>query len=138
MPLSSLSRLSVVSTAAAAGALFLAGSAAAQSVAPIEALDGSNLLVTTTTTTVTGALGPGMTTPIRPVSLRAGPDSIMPVIGTLRPGMPLRVLATGNYGWMQVESTQGTGWAYGPGYLALANGVPVSDGRAPALEINSP
>jgi uncharacterized protein YraI len=59
----------------------------------------------------------GATTPIHAVSLRAGPNTGAPVIGTLQPGMPLRILATANYGWMQVESPVGSGWAYGS-YLA--------------------
>ena len=52
-------------------------------------------------------------TPNHPVFLRAGPTVEAPVIGVLRPGMPLRVTASANYGWMRVRSAEGTGWAYG-------------------------
>jgi len=72
----------------------------------------------------------GMTTPRQPVSLRSGPNTSFPVIGTLRPGMPLRILATANYGWMQVETPQGTGWTYGS-YLAQGGAVP--DVQQPGL-----
>lgn len=59
----------------------------------------------------------GTTTPIHAVSMRGGPNTGAPVIGTLQPGMTLRVLATANYGWMQVDSPIGPGWVYGS-YLA--------------------
>jgi uncharacterized protein YgiM (DUF1202 family) len=59
----------------------------------------------------------GTATPRQAVSLRSGPNTGFPVIGTLQPGMPLRVLASANYGWMQVASPAGTGWTYGS-YLA--------------------
>jgi SH3 domain-containing protein len=59
----------------------------------------------------------GTTTPIHAVSLRAGPYAGATIIGTLKPGMPLRVLASANHGWIQVESADGSGWAYGT-YLA--------------------
>jgi len=59
----------------------------------------------------------GTTTPVHAVFLRAGPSTEEPVIGTLRPGMPLNILASSNYGWMQVRSADGTGWVYGS-YLA--------------------
>jgi hypothetical protein len=59
----------------------------------------------------------GMTTPIQAVSLRSGPSTASPVIGTLRPGMPVRELASANYGWIQVETPAGSGWTYGS-YLA--------------------
>jgi hypothetical protein len=59
----------------------------------------------------------GTTTPIRAVSLRAGPNSSAPVIGTLHAGDQLEILATANYGWTQVRSPAGVGWAYGS-YLA--------------------
>jgi hypothetical protein len=59
----------------------------------------------------------GTTTPIQAVSLRSGPNTGSPVIGTLRPGMAVQVLASGNYGWMQVETPAGSGWTYGS-YLA--------------------
>jgi len=71
----------------------------------------------------------GTTTPIHAVSLRAGPNSSFPVIGTLRPGDQLQILAKANYGWMQVQSAAGTGWAYGS-YLApggTAAAAPPSD-----------
>jgi hypothetical protein len=79
------------------------------------------------TTPVPVAVTPmqGTTTPIHSVSLHAGPNSSFPVIGTLHPGDQLRVLATANYGWMQVASPVGSGWAYGS-YLAPSSGEPVS------------
>ena len=48
----------------------------------------------------------GTTTPIQAVSLRSGPNTGSPVIGTLRPGMVVQVLASANYGWMQVETSR--------------------------------
>jgi hypothetical protein len=82
--------------------------------------------------------GLGTTTPIRAVSLRSGPNTGSPVIGTLRPGMSLRIIATGSYGWLQVESPVGSGWAYGPGYLAggsaAENHSPESHGPLPAID----
>ena len=59
----------------------------------------------------------GTTTPIHVVSLRAGPNRDAPVIGTLHPGDQLQILARANYGWTEVQSPAGTGWAYGS-YLA--------------------
>ncbi|MGA8401715.1 MAG: SH3 domain-containing protein [Stellaceae bacterium] len=64
----------------------------------------------------------GTTTPISAVSMRAGPGTDNPVIGTLHPGVPLQLLATANHGWMQVQSPTGTGWVYGS-YLASGTGV---------------
>jgi hypothetical protein len=49
----------------------------------------------------------GETTPVEPVFLRAGPSNDAPVISTLQPGMPLRVMASANGGWMRVESPDG-------------------------------
>jgi len=63
----------------------------------------------------------GTTTPIRAVSLRAGPSSNTPVIGTLHPGDQLEILARAGYGWTEVRSPAGTGWAYGS-YLASGVG----------------
>jgi uncharacterized protein YgiM (DUF1202 family) len=71
----------------------------------------------------------GTTTPIQAVSLRSGPSTGSPVIGTLRPGMAVQVRASANYGWMQVETPAGSGWTYGS-YLA-----PVGNSVAPAQEI---
>jgi uncharacterized protein YraI len=82
----------------------------------------------------------GTTTPVHVVSLRAAPNSNAPVIGTLHPGEQLQILATGNYGWTEVQSPAGTGWAYGS-YLASGAGtttgisgnvVPTSAGTVPA------
>ena len=56
-------------------------------------------------------------TPASPVDLRAGPSTGAAVVGVLRPGMPLTAGATTPYGWMQVNSPVGIGWAYGS-YLA--------------------
>ena len=85
---------------------------------PLTAATGSTTPIQVTATPMQGA-----TTPIHAVSLRAGPNTASPVIGTLQPGMPLRVLATANYGWMQVESPVGPGWAYGS-YLAPSDSAP--------------
>jgi len=72
-----------------------------------------------TATPIQGTATPtqGNTTPIHTVSLRAGPSGGAPVIGTLHPGEPLRILASAPGGWMQVETSAGSGWAYGS-YLA--------------------
>jgi hypothetical protein len=80
----------------------------------------------------------GMTTPIQAVSLRSGPNTASPVIGTLRPGMPLRELASANHGWIQVETTAGSGWAYGS-YLAPGSGTAtVVQPPPPPPEVTSP
>jgi hypothetical protein len=91
---------------------------------------------TTTSIPVNSTPMQGMTTPVQAVSLRSGPNTSFPVIGTLRPGMPLHVLATANYGWMQVESSQGTGWAYGS-YLAPGGTVAAAQSPAPPPEVIS-
>ena len=72
----------------------------------------------------------GTTTPISVVSLRAGPNTGAPVIGTLHPGEQLEVLATANHGWTEVRSSTGTGWAYGS-YLASGLGVRASRSVVP-------
>ncbi len=63
----------------------------------------------------------GTTTPVRVVSLHAGPNRDTPVIGTLHPGDQLEILARANYGWTEVRSSTATGWAYGS-YLASGIG----------------
>jgi uncharacterized protein YgiM (DUF1202 family) len=77
-----------------------------------------------TTTPIPVAVTPmqGTTTPRQTVSMRSGPNTGFPVIGTLHPGDQLQILATANYGWVQVASPQGTGWAYGS-YLAPGSTV---------------
>jgi uncharacterized protein YgiM (DUF1202 family) len=72
-----------------------------------------------TTTSIQGGATPlqGTTTVIQAVSLRSGPNTGSPVIGTLQPGMAVQVLASANHGWMQVETQAGSGWAYSS-YLA--------------------
>ena len=62
----------------------------------------------------------GTTTPTHAVFLHSAPIAGSPVIGTVRPGMELRVLASANPGWIQVETPAGTGWAWGS-YLAPAS-----------------
>lgn len=62
----------------------------------------------------------GTTTPTHAVFLHAGPSGEQPVIRTLRPGEPLRILANAPGGWVQVETPAGSGWAYG-NYLAPAS-----------------
>jgi len=76
----------------------------------------------------------GTTTPIQAVSLRSGPNTGSPVIGTLRPGMAVRVLAMANYGWMQVETPAGSGWAYGS-YFAPIGGAGADQPPAPPTVI---
>lgn len=65
----------------------------------------------------------GTTTPTSAVSMRAGPGTDNPVIGTLHHGDQLQLLATTNHGWMQVQSPVGTGWVYGS-YLASGAALP--------------
>lgn len=65
--------------------------------------------------------GPETVSPIYAVSLHAGPSGASPIIGTLRPGMPVDVLATASPGWVQVRSPSGEGWAwhaYFPGSIS--------------------
>ena len=77
---------------------------------------------TDTTTTVQTSATPmqGTTTPTHAVFLHSAPMAGSPVIGTLRPGTALHVLASANPGWIQVETPTGTGWAWGS-YLAPTN-----------------
>jgi hypothetical protein len=126
------------------------GRAEAQPLSPIQpppkVAQPSETTTTTTTTTVStpaptpappsqitasGTTTPvqGTATPIHAVFLHAGPTGEAPVIGTLHPGEPLRVLASAPGGWMQVDSPQGSGWAFGS-YLA--------PGGAPSAQITSP
>ena len=72
-----------------------------------------------TTAPIQGGVTPlqGTTTVIQAVSLRSGPNTGSPVIGTLQAGMAVQVLASANHGWMQVETQAGSGWTYGS-YLA--------------------
>jgi hypothetical protein len=88
------------------------------------------------TTPIQGTATPiqGTTTPIRAVSLRSGPNTGSPVIGTLRPGMVVQVLASANYGWMQVETPAGSGWTYGS-YLAPVGSTEIVQHPAPPQEI---
>ena len=88
-----------------------------------------------TTTPIQGTATPiqGTTTPIQAVSLRSGPSTGSPVIGTLRPGMAVQVIASANYGWMQVETPAGSGWTYGS-YLAPAGSTVVVQHPAPPQE----
>jgi uncharacterized protein YraI len=74
------------------------------------------------------------TASIQAVSLRSGPSTNSPVIGTLRPGMTVQVLASANYGWMQVETPAGSGWTYGS-YLAPVGSTVVVQHPAPPQEI---
>ena len=91
-----------------------------------------------TTTPIRGTATPiqGTTTPIQAVSLRSGPNTGSPVIGTLRPGMVVQVLASTNYGWMQVETPAGSGWTYGSYLAPVGSTVGVED-PAPPQEINA-
>jgi hypothetical protein len=88
-----------------------------------------------TMTPIQGTATPiqGTTAPIQAVSLRSGPNTSSPVIGTLRPGMPVQVLASANYGWMQVETPAGSGWTYGS-YLAPVGSTIVVQHPAPPQE----
>jgi hypothetical protein len=88
------------------------------------------------TSVESGATTPiqGTTTPTHAVFLHAGPSGQAPVMGTLRPGEPLRLLASAPGGWMQVESSAGSGWAFGS-YLAPAGGTVVVQPPAPPQEV---
>jgi hypothetical protein len=77
----------------------------------------------------------GTTTPVHAVFLHAGPNGGTAVLGTLHPGEPLRVLASAPGGWIQVESSQGAGWAYGS-YLAQGE-IGVVEPGAPPPEVIS-
>lgn len=89
------------------------------------------------TTSIQGIAPPqGTTTPIQAVSLRSGPSTSSSVIGTLRPGMAIQVLAGANYGWLQVETPVGSGWTYGS-YLAPVSSTVVVQHPAPPQEIIS-
>jgi Bacterial SH3 domain len=85
------------------------------------------------TTPIQGTTTPiqGTTTPIRAVSLRSGPNTGSPVIGTLRPGMVVQVLASANYGWMQVETPAGSGWAYGSYFAPVGSTIVVQHPEPP-------
>ena len=89
-----------------------------------------------TATPIQGTATPsqGTTTPTHAVFLHAGPSGQAPVLGTLRPGEPLRILASAPGGWMQVESSGGSGWAFGS-YLAPAGSTVVVQPPAPPQEI---
>jgi uncharacterized protein YraI len=77
----------------------------------------------------------GTTTPISAVSMRAGPGTGNPVVGTLHHGMPLQILATANHGWIEVQSSAGTGWVYGS---YLASGTNVSASMPAPADTNAP
>jgi uncharacterized protein YraI len=47
------------------------------------------------------------------LNLRAAPDKNAPVIGVLRPGMPVNAIAGAPDGWLQFQSADGPGWALG-------------------------
>jgi len=79
-----------------------------------------------------------VTTPTHAVFLRAGPVAGAPIIGTLRPGMQVEVLATANHGWVQVRSPAGTGWAYGSYLAGGASEAARSDEAPPIPAIMSP
>lgn len=74
---------------------------------------------TATPDQITATPTQGTTTPTHAVFLHSAPMAGSPVIGTLRPGAVLHVLATANPGWTQVETPAGSGWAWGS-YLAPA------------------
>jgi hypothetical protein len=75
----------------------------------------------------------GTTTPTHAVFMHAGPSGEQPVIRTLRPGEPLRILASAPGGWVQVETPAGSGWAYGT-YLAPASSAAIVQHTAPPQE----
>jgi len=123
MPLSKIARLAAIAASVAVAAPLLGGSAAAQLYYPqVEPYHGPFLPEPATTPAMGRADGPDTATPVHAVFLRAGPSRGSPVIGLLRPGMPLHVLASGNYGWIQVSSPEGTGWTFGS-YLAPGAGA---------------
>jgi len=50
------------------------------------------------------------------LNLRTAPDKTAPVVGVLRPGIPVDAVAGTPAGWLQVRSPDGPGWAYGEFY----------------------
>jgi uncharacterized protein YraI len=44
----------------------------------------------------------------------------------------VRVLATANYGWMQVESPAGSGWTYGSYLAPIGSGAVIQHPAPPA------
>lgn len=133
MPLNPSGRLPVIAAVAVlalAGPPFL-GAAAAQSfyppyyAPPRDAADSP------------AAQASGTATPVNAVSMRAGPGTNNPVIGTLRRGDRLQVLAIANHGWVQVRAPSGTGWVYGS-YLALETGAPLPTNASASPAIPAP
>jgi uncharacterized protein YraI len=59
-------------------------------------------------------------TPVVPLNLRAGPSDVAPVVGVMPPGMPVTEGITTPGGWTNVNTPEGSGWAYNdyltPGY----------------------
>jgi Bacterial SH3 domain len=117
MPLTYPARLSAAATAPALWLLLSAGSAAqSYPVPPQPAAEPASG-------------GPATASPIHAVSLHAGPSGTSPVIGTLRPGMPVEILAAVSPGWLQVRSAAGEGWAwraYFPGGATATAGPAVT------------
>jgi hypothetical protein len=149
-----MSKIALASAVVALAAALTIGQAEAQPAPPYLAPGAAPPWGTTITTTTTetklvatpavapatsvevGATTPiqGTTTPTHAVFLHAGPSGQAPVMGTLRPGEPLRLLASAPGGWMQVESSAGSGWAFGS-YLAPAGGTVVVQPPAPPQEV---
>jgi len=128
MLLSNLGTLSAVIAVAAMAALspLLSAGAAAQPYSPPQGPVGSSYNPL------------GTTTPIHVVSLRVGPNGAAPVIGVLHPGTPVRVIGSANYGWMQVISAEGSGWAYGSYFASGMGGIGRSDTGTEVAKTASP
>ncbi len=105
-----------------------AGTLASQRL-PTSAEVGTTIPIEGTSTSIEGT-----TTVIQAVSLRSGPGTGSSVIGTLRPGMAVQVLASANHGWMQVQTQAGSGWTYGS-YLTPVDSTVAVEHPAPPQKI---
>jgi hypothetical protein len=81
-------------------------------------------------------IAPRTTTPIHAVSVHAGPNGGAPVVGTLKPGMPVEILSAAAPGWLQVRSGSEEGWVWGsyfPGGASefAAKGLPGGETEFP-------
>jgi len=86
----------------------------------------------TNTPTVTPTPAPQVRAVGKNVNVRRGPGTVFPVMGVLRAGQSLLVLARGPNGWLQIDLNGKTGWIYsgvvevsGPvETLAMAEDIP--------------
>jgi uncharacterized protein YraI len=65
---------------------------------------------------IVATAAPQSVSPNTSLNLRAAPDRHAPVVGVLRPGVPAQAVASTPDGWLQVQSSDGPGWAYGEFY----------------------